>query len=123
MFLLVLTKKRRDTEIRRQMREKNKEMRLLCLLVLTERMIEKHCFWKSTALYEMNNSSELQDLIRLLRTSHFSLVERTEVPEARMQIKDISRVLASKFSRISFNPICVTYVAVLIIYFQKMKNE
>ena len=62
----------------------------------------------------MNDSLELQDLIKLLRTNYFSLIEVTGVPQGRMQTKDISLVPASKFSGVSFNPIYVTYVAVSI---------
>lgn len=61
---------------------------LLCLLTQTEKM-EKHIFSKCTALNEINDSVKLQDSIRLLRTSHFYLVE---VPQQ-------TGVLALKFSQ------------------------
>lgn len=54
---------------------------LLCHLVLTEKIMDKHCFWKSTALNETNNSVELQVSSRLLITSHFYLIEMTGVPQ------------------------------------------
>ena len=72
---------------------------LLYLLVLTDEMTEEHYFWKSTALNETNESVELQDSIRPLRTSQFYLVEVTGILQTRLQTGDFSGILAPEFFR------------------------